>query len=190
MPDLSLSTTQWTFIGVGAVLFFWCIGGYNRLVALRTEIGAAWAQFEAPVLRRAEVCAQLIQQLRTVLSGEHHVLDAALSASAQVAAAADTVRRRPTSADAVASLSVAESLHAGAMTRLLALADQFVALRPSDVSAPEITAAAHALRETEAKITFARQWFNEKVSIYNEAARQFPTHILARLFGFGPGGSL
>lgn len=190
MPELTLSATQWTLVGVAAVLFFWCIGGYNRLVALRTAIGAAWAQFDAPLQRRAELSDGLIRQLREVLSGEHHALDAALSASAQVAAAADTVRRRPASAEAVASLGVAESLHAGALARLLALADQFAALRPNDAHTGEISAAAAALRETESKITFARQWFNDSVSAYNVAARQFPTNILAKMFGFGQAGSL
>jgi LemA protein len=56
----------------------------------------------------------------------------------------------------------------------------------------EPTAAAHlaTLRETEARLIFARQLFNEAVQTYNEAVRLFPTRLLARLYGFGTAGRL
>jgi LemA protein len=64
--------------------------------------------------------------------------------------------------------------------RLLALSD----------AQPALAAHAAGLRDAQQRIDFARRLFNDAVSAYNDAARQFPTRIVARLFGFGPAGTL
>jgi len=58
-------------------------------------------------------------------------------------------------------------------------------------------AAAHAaadklaeLRELDTRLVFARQWFNDSASNYDAAVRQYPTHLLAGLFGFARAGRL
>jgi LemA protein len=47
-----------------------------------------------------------------------------------------------------------------------------------------------SLRDATQRLAFARQLFNNAVGVYNEAADQFPTRVLARLFGFGAAGRL
>ena len=68
----------------------------------------------------------------------------------------------------------------------------FVFLRPPWPPNADAALAPHvvALRDRAPQLVFARQLFNDAVAQYNEAARQFPTRVLARLFGFGPAGPL
>ena len=43
-----MSTGQILTLALAAVLVFWMLGAYNRLVRLRKAIGVAWAHVEAP----------------------------------------------------------------------------------------------------------------------------------------------
>ena len=46
------------------------------------------------------------------------------------------------------------------------------------------------MTSTENKIAFARQAYNDSVLDYNNAQAQFPTLLIARLFGFAPSAIL
>lgn len=181
-----MTTLQATLLGVVAVLAFWTLGGYNRLVAMRNDIGAAWLQVEVPLMQRGELIVGLVERLRSVLVGEHRALDAVLATSVQVGAAALAVRPRPVAVGPIAGLVHARAEHAAAMARLLALIEQQAA-RPDDHDVHEQVA---ALESLEPKLDFASQWFNDAVRRYNEAAQEFPTRILAWMFDFGAAATL
>jgi LemA protein len=183
---VSMSTAQWLSLGVAAVLVFWMVGAYNRLVALRTAIGEAFRQIDELVQRRAAAATALAARARGAMASEQTALDAWLAAQTTARQAADALRQRPVVADLAAALVGAEAPLAAATARVMALLDQ----QPAMLA--DTTAAAHvaALRETEARLGFARQVFNEAAQAYNDAVRIFPTRLLARLVGFGTAGRL
>jgi LemA protein len=169
-----------------AVLVFWMLGAYNRMVGLRNAIGAAWQQLDEALVRRGEAVAPLVAALREGLVGEGAALDALLAGQAQVAAAADALRPRPVLAEPAQALVRAEALMGAASARVLALLDLQAELRALEAVAGPLA----TLREAEPRLAFARQVFNEAVQAYNEAVRQWPTRALARLYGFGTAGRL
>jgi LemA protein len=172
---------------IGAVLVFWMLGAYNRLVGLRTAIGAAWAKVDEQLQRRQTVLEPVVEALRPLLSHDDpHAADALLGALLQVRAAADSVRARPVSAAQVGALATAEGVFATALARLVGVLERHPEEREGLVIAQGLT----ALRELEPQLTFARQLFNDSSERYNEAARQLPTRLLTRLFGFGIAGRL
>ncbi len=171
---------------VVAVLVFWMVGAYNRLVGLRNRIGSAWQQVDEALQRRGAAVAPLVAALREGLVGEGAALDALLGAQAQVAAAADGLRPRPMLADGTQALVLAEALMTAASARVLALLDLQAELRGAEA----VAGPALALREAEPRLAFARQLFNGAVQAYNDAARQWPTRWLTRLYGFGTAGRL
>jgi LemA protein len=89
-------------------------------------------------------------------------------------------------ADAAQAVVRAEGLMAAASARVLALLDLQTELRGSQAVAPH----AQVLRDAEPRLAFARQLFNDAVQAYNDAARQWPTRWLTRLYGFGTAGRL
>ena len=182
-----MTAGQITALAVAAVLAFWMVGAYNRLVALRSAIGAAWAQVDEQLQRRRAVLDTLVQALRPSLDEAPTALDALQGALLQVQAAADAVRARPVAARPVTVLVTAEQVLANALARTLALLEHHPQLRDET---PEVAQGRQALQDLEPRLAFARQLFNDAAQAYNEAARQFPTRLLARLFGFGPAGRL
>nr|WP_316641742.1 LemA family protein [uncultured Roseateles sp.] len=181
-----MSAFSWLLVGLVAVLLFWGIGAYNRIMRLRNKIGEAYAQLDQHLVARSKLVASLMDLLRPELVTEQAAFDALHAAQADCDAAAAAVRARPAAADPVAQLAVAVAVHAAALTRLLALLDQHPELRAREDIQPPLD----ELRATEQQRSFARQLFNEAVRVYNEATHQFPTRILAGIYGFKEARSL
>ncbi len=169
-----------------AVLVFWAIGAYNRLMAHRNAIGDAWRQVDEPLRRRHEVLPELVSLLREPLPTEHRALDAVLAASEQVIASAAAVRRRPGDRDSVSGLALAERVLAAALERLHALLEQHPGLKGE----PQVDTHVSELSVLDQRLVFRRQLFNQATHRYNEAVRQFPTSLLVPLFRFEPAGTL
>lgn len=177
----------WTVAWVlAAVLLFWGIGAYNRLMRLRNAIGEAFAQLDQHLSARADICAQLLTRMRPLLQNEQATFDALDSAQTEAQTAAQSARARPHAGDPVGGLAVASAVHAAALTRLMSLLEHQPELR----SEHSLDALVDELKLIERQRAFARQVFNQAVTQYNEAAQQFPTRILAGLYGFAEARSL
>jgi LemA protein len=176
----------WVLLALGALFVFWVLGAHNRLVAHRNAIGTAWAQIEQALQRRAAAVQALIAALQLPLADEGATLDALRSALDRLGPAADALRARPAAADRASALSAAESAVAAALARLVALIEHRPALHEHDgVKRPLAE-----LHEAQRRLVLARTLYNDAASAFNDAARQFPTRLVARLFGFATAGSL
>jgi len=175
-----MSTTQIVAWIILAVLVFWAVGAYNRLVRLRNVIGNAFAQIDVQLKRRYDLIPNLVEVARKYVTHERETLEAVTAARNQAKAAADLARSRPGAAGPVTSLSMAEGVLGSAMGRLMALVESYPELK-ADQSLRELS---EELTSTENKVAFSRQLFNDAALDYNVAAQQFPTRLLAALFGF------
>ena len=183
-----MDNTQLAALAAAAIIVFWMVGAYNRLIALRNGIGAAFAQLDEGLVRRAAACAALVAALRETLTAESGALETLVAASAQLQTAAEVLKVRPASAAASKTVAAAEAEFASAGSRVRALAEQQLPLL-NDASSGVVAHLA-AWRDAELRIRFARQLFNDAVQAYNSAARQFPTRLLARLYGLTAAGPL
>jgi LemA protein len=175
-----MSTTQIVITAVVALVVFWAVGAYNRLVNLRNVIGNAFAQIDVQLKRRYDLIPNLVEVASKYLSHERETLEAVIAARNQAKAAADAARARPGSAGPVTSLAMAEQVLAGSMDKLMLLVEAYPELK-ADQTVRELS---EELTSTENKVAFARQLFNDATLDYNVAAQQFPANLLAGLFGF------
>jgi LemA protein len=180
----AMSPGQLVALGVGAALVFWMVGAYNRLLALRNTIAGAWGQLDEQLRLRGDLLPALVDAVGAHLPAEQHAFDAVLAAQLQVRAAADALRARPVQTDGAASLAAAEGVLDVALARLGGLLDPHPLLREEQALADVLA----ALHEGQPRLAFARQRFNDAVDAYNAAARQFPTTIVAWLFGLRAAG--
>ncbi len=161
---------------VAAVLLFWAVGAYNRLVSLRGELLRCFVpvdeQFRARhalLLRWADAPDQATGD------ADAAARDALRAACTQAEAACSHARSRPADADALTSLRLAEEILAQSRARLPAAGDE---------------ALASALNDGDTTLAFARRQFNDAADNYNRAVSQFPTWLVAGLFGFRKAGTL
>ena len=174
------------FIAVAALLVFWTVGAYNRLVRLKNIIANAFGQIDVQLKRRYDLIPNLVEAAKKYLQHEHATLEAVIAARNQARSANDAVRSRPGKADAVIALAAAEQALDGSLGRLFAVAEAYPDLK-ADQTIRELS---EELTSTENKVGFARQAYNDAVLDYNNQQGQFPTLLIARIFGFVPSAML
>src|SRR5690349_11600412 len=104
-----MSTGRIVLGALVALLVFWAIGAYNRLVRLRNAVVAAWTPVDSALRRRQALAIELAELLQAaepdVIDAEGRAaLHAVLAATRQAQAAAEHVQVRPVHGGAVHSL--------------------------------------------------------------------------------------
>jgi LemA protein len=177
-----MSITGWILVGLLAVVLFWAVAVYNRLVQLRNRITNAFGQIDVQLKRRYDLVPNLVEVARGYLQHEASTLQAVIAARGQAQGAASQARAAPTSPAAVGALALAENALGASLGRLMVLAEAYPELK-ADATMQSLS---EALTSTENRLGFARQAFNDQALEFNDAAMQFPAVIVARLLGFPP----
>jgi LemA protein len=193
-------STRTLLVALGALLAFWIVGAHNRLVRLRSEAAAAWAPLAEQLRRRHALAGELADLLATPgLDAEGAAAtgvpinarvppdlvvatEAVLAAAAQARAATDHAQARATDAGVIQSLALAEQVlvrSLGALRRVQLDHPRW----PSIAAAEQVEALAQALQQTEAQIDFAGRHHAAAVTVLNGAVHEWPTRVVAALFG-------
>jgi LemA protein len=175
-----MTTTQIVCAVVAAVLLFWIVGAYNRLVQLRGAIVKQFVPVEEQFRHRHALLLQLVDALSGVLLNAAPRLDALRAACLQAEAACAHAKQRPGAAGAITSLRMADDILTEARSRLPVQSAPGVDLGSLNAG----------LSASDAALAFARRQFNDAVAEYNHAVKQFPTVLLVGMFGFRTAGTL
>ena len=167
-----------------AALLFWGVGAYNRLVRLRGKLVQRFGPVDEQFKQRHALLMQQLDALAPVLASASAQaaprLDALRAACQQAESACAHARQRPGAMGVITSLRMAEEILSDARARL-------PVPTTAGTTLPELRS---KLATIDTTLAFARGQFNESVEVYNHAIRQFPTRLLAGLFGFRAGGTL
>ncbi len=169
-----MSTSEIIGWAIAALLVFWGVGAYNRLVRLRSAIVRLFVPVDEQFRQRHALLLALLDTLAPLLTNAGPRIEALRAACGQVETACAHARVRPGAAGAVTSLRLADEILTEARARLPV---------PS-MPGSELANLNAQLQATDATLAFARRQFDEAVSDYNQAIRQFPTLLLVGLFGF------
>lgn len=169
---------------VAAVLVFWLVGAYNRLVRLRTALVGRFANVDEQLKQRHALLQAQHTLLSAALASAGPRLEALRAACFQADAAREKARVRPGTASAITSLRAAEDILADARGRLPLPASPGQTMASAAAGQAEGPDMQSRLVDSDSALGFARREFNQAVAEYNEAVGQFPTFVAARLFGF------
>lgn len=174
------------FWGIAAVLLFWSVGAYNRLVRLRSDANAAFAAMAVELSRQAELvhASMPASMIPTGLTQPGELLDEVTAlwsglraAATQLTASVTAMRPHPLEPEAAAALTAARDVLTSAWMR--------VAQEANDLAGSSIPEALTLQwQQLSAQSRAAAERFNEAVARYNHAIAQFPAVLLAGLFGF------
>lgn len=153
-----------------AVIGFIVVGAYNRLVALDQRADQSFADIDVQLKQRQDLIPNLVETVKGYATHERSTLDAVTQARA-AAAGAHNINERVQ----------AENMLTGALGRLFAVAEAYPDLK-ANTNFQQLQT---ELSDIENKLAAARRFFNNAVSEFNAARRQFPTVLFAALVGFG-----
>ena len=167
-------------LGLLGLLAVFLIGSYNKLVLLRNRFKNAFAQIDVQLKRRYDLIPNLVETAKGYMSHERETLEAVIQARNQAAAAGKAAAQNPADGQAMAGLMGAEGALTGALGKLFALSEAYPDLKANQ-NMMQLT---EELTSTENKISFARQAYNDAVTVYNTGRETFPTNIVANMFRF------
>ncbi|MDO5721331.1 MAG: LemA family protein [Actinomycetaceae bacterium] len=153
-------------------VFVWST--HNKLVVLRNRIANALAQVEVQLQRRLDLVPNLVETVKGYAKHESQTLESVVEARQRMVAAQQ-------SGDTRAQLEADSGLTA-ALRSLFALSERYPDLKAST----NFQQLQSQLAETEDKISYMRQSFNDTVMAYNNRLQVFPSNVVAALFKFEP----
>jgi LemA protein len=160
----------WIIIAaVVLLLLLYVIASYNALVKARNRVKTQWAQIDVQLTRRAELIPNLVECVKGYASHEKEALERVMRARAAMVGA-------KTPQEAMAANAQISQL----LPNIFALAENYPALKADGVFARLQT----ELSDTENKVAYARQFYNDTVLLYRDKTEQFPRNIIAGMFGF------
>ena len=154
---------------VAAVLVFWVIGIYNRLVNLRNQKENGWRQIDIQLKRRHDLIPNLVSTVKGAMEFERDTLTQVMEA-----------RNKAMTATGPADAGRKEGELTQALGKLFALAENYPQLKSNE----NVKMLQEELSGTENKIGFARQFYNDIATKFNIARETFPSSIIAGMFGF------
>lgn len=160
-------------IGIIIVIAIVCaiVGVYNNLVTLRNRIDNAWQNIDTQLQRRCDLIANLVETVKGYAKHEKETLEAVISARNATVSAASPDKKME-----------ANNALSGALRQLFAVAESYPDLK-ANTNFMQLQA---TLEDTENKVSYARQSYNDCVLNYNNAIQTFPGVIFAGIFQFKP----
>lgn len=145
-----------------------CIG-YNQLIRLKNMVKDQWSQIDVLLKRRCDLIPNLVETVKGYAKHEKETLEAVINA-----------RNKSVTANSISDSTIANSELTNALNKLFALSEAYPDLKANT----NFIDLQKNLKETEDKIAYARQFYNDTVLKYNNKVEMVPTNIVAVLFGF------
>lgn len=168
----------WIFIGLLGVIVVYGIVTYNRFVALTQRAKEAWADIDVQLKRRYDLIPNFVETVKGYASHERETFDAVTNARA--AATQTHIDPANITPEQIAAMAGAESALSGALSRLLAVAENYPDLK-ANTNFLELQ---RELSDTENKIQAARRFYNGNVRDLNIALESFPSNVIGKMFSF------
>lgn len=159
---------------LGIIVFFlivFIIVIYNQLVNLRNMVRDQWSQIEVLLKRRADLIPNLVDTVKGYATHEKTTLEEVISA-----------RNKAVSAKTPHEGMEANGELTKALGHLFALAEAYPDLKANT----NFINLQDNLKDTEDKISYARQFYNDTVLAYQNKLEMFPSNIIASIFNFEP----
>ena len=160
---------MWIALIVIALIILWVIFAYNGLVRKRMKVQNSWGQIDVQLQRRFDLIPNLVNCVKGYMEHEKDTL-----------AKVTELRTSWANASSISEKVELDNQLSGALKTIMAVSEAYPDLKANQ----NFSELQEELRNTENKISYSRQFYNDSVTMYNTALAVFPTSIIASMFAF------
>ncbi len=167
-----MNTTTIILIVIAVIvvlLILWYFKTYNSLVSLRNRKDDQWSQIDVQLKRRADLIPNLVETVKGYTKHEKSTLEEVVKARNTFVTASTPEEEMKASGELTQALN-----------KLFALSEAYPDLKANE----NFIGLQNDIKETEDKISTARQFYNDTVLTYNNKVQMVPSNIVANMAGF------
>ena len=161
----------WIILAIVVILVIAIISMYNGLVSSRVKVDNAWRQIDVQLQRRFDLIPNFVETVKGYAAHESETFEKITS-----------LRTSWANANTVAEKADLDNQLSGALKTIMAVSENYPDLKANQ----NFSELSEELRNTENKISFSRQFYNDTVTMYNQKLQIFPSNIIANMFNFTP----
>ncbi|MCL2739947.1 MAG: LemA family protein [Oscillospiraceae bacterium] len=152
-----------------ALLLLWFVLTYNGLIRQKNGLENSLKQIDTQLQRRFDLIPNLVETVKGYAAHEKGVFEAVTEA-----------RSMMNKAQTVKEKAEADNVLSGTLKSLFAVSENYPDLKANQ-NFKELQV---ELTNTENKIAFSRQFYNDSVNRFNNAILVFPTNIIANIMKY------
>ena len=161
----------WIILAIVVVIVLAVIGMYNSLVQARAKVNNAWSQIDVQLQRRFDLIPNFVETVKGYMNHEKETFE-------KIAA----LRTSWANTQSVSEKADLDHQLSTALKTIMAVSENYPELQANQ----NFSELSEELRNTENKISFSRQFYNDTVTMYNMKLQVFPSNLIAGLFHFTP----
>ena len=152
-----------------AVILIALISMYNGLVQAKIKVDNAWSQIDVQLQRRFDLIPNFVETVKGYMTHEKETFE-------KIAA----LRTSWSNANSVSEKAELDGQLSNTLKTIMAVSESYPELKANQ----NFSELSEELRNTENKISFSRQFYNDTVTMYNTKLQVFPSNIIAGMFNF------
>jgi len=160
---------MWIALIIIAILIIGIISMYNNLVKAKLKVDNAWSQIDVQLQRRFDLIPNFVETVKGYMTHESETFEKIAS-----------LRTSWANSSSVGEKAKLDGELSGALKTIMAVSENYPDLK-ANTNFSELS---EELRNTENKISFSRQFYNDSVTMYNTKLEIFPSNIIAGMFNF------
>ncbi len=159
----------WILLAIVVVLIIAFVVIYNSLVTMRLRVKNAWSQIDVQLQRRFDLIPNLVETVKGYMAHEADVLTKVTD-----------LRSSWADAKTLDEKAKLDNELSDTLKTIMAVAENYPDLKANQNFSELQT----ELTNTENKISYSRQFYNDTVTRYNTKLEVFPSNIVASMFHF------
>ena len=160
---------MWIALIIIVILIFWIISIYNGLIRSRQKVDNAWSQIDVQLQRRFDLIPNFVETVKGYMTHESETFEKITA-----------LRTSWANSTTVGEKAKLDGELSGALKTIMAVSENYPELKANQ----NFSELSEELRNTENKISFSRQFYNDSVTMYNTKLELFPSNLVAGMFNF------
>ena len=159
----------WIILAIVAVVVIYIISVYNNLKTVENKVENAWSQIDVQLQRRFDLIPNFVETVKGYMNHESETFTKIAE-----------LRTSWANTQSVADKANIDNQLSGALKTIMAVSENYPELKANQ----NFSELSEELRNTENKISFSRQFYNDTVTKFNTKLELFPNNIIAGMFNF------
>lgn len=159
----------WIILIVVVLILIWIVSVYNGLISSRQKVENAWSQINVQLQRRFDLIPNFVETVKGYMTHESETFEKIAK-----------LRTSWANTSSVGEKAKLDGELSSTLKTIMAVSENYPELKANTNFAD----LSEELRNTENKISFSRQFYNDSVTRYNTKLELFPSNLVAGMFNF------